>query len=483
MSTEKHVYINGTWESGDGKERVLTNPHNEQVIQTIQEASKEQTEKAVHAAREAFTRTDWSTNKKKRTEFLRKAADGIEAAADEIAEIESRNTGKPIRESVIDVEDTVTCLRYYAGLIEQETPKDISMDDGTSSWILREPIGVCALIVPWNFPLLLGMWKIAPALAAGNTVVFKPSEVTPLSILKVVEIFDRIDLPEGVFNVVLGDGDPVGDSLVTHPLTDKVSFTGGSETGRKINETCARSLKRVSLELGGKSPLLVFDDAEINNAVEWILFGGYFNQGEVCVASSRILVQESIYPEVLQRLKERIEEINVGDPMDDSTEMGPIINRSHFEKVTGYLKKGVEEGATLYGGEILQDKGYYMRPAVFADVTQEMSIVQEEIFGPVITIQPFKDEEEAVYLANDTIYGLAAGVLSADIERAERVGSKLQAGTVWVNNYHIPYIEASWGGYKQSGIGRELGPQGLYAFTETKHLNINRTLASPGWYA
>ena len=483
MNEGKYLYINGAWEMGEGTKRDLVNPHNEQVIDSIHEANGKQTEKALHAAKQAFDNINWASNTKERVDFLRKAADEIEREIEEIARLETLNTGKPLRESMMDVEDTVTCLRYYADLVEGQESKTLEMEDGTTSTILREPIGVCSLIVPWNFPLLLGMWKIAPALAAGNTVVFKPSEVTPISIIKIVEIFDRIGLPGGVFNLVLGAGDPVGDTLVSHAYTDKVSFTGGSETGRKINEKCASKFKRVSLELGGKSPLMIFEDADVETAVEWILFGSYFNQGEVCVAATRILVHESIYPEILEKLTTRIKEINVGDPMDESKEMGPIINQSHFDKVKDYMTIGVEEGASLVGGEIMEQVGYYMKPAFFTNVNQDMRIVQEEIFGPVVTLQSFTDEKEAVQLANDTVYGLAAGVISKDMERARRVSSKLKAGTIWVNNYHIPYIEASWGGYKQSGIGRELGPEGLHAFTETKHMNVNEQLVSPEWYS
>lgn len=482
MENVKHLYINGEWRAGQGEKRKLINPANETVLCEINDASIEQVNKAVEIARSVFDHTDWAFNEKKRIRVLRQVADLLANDAENVAEIETNNTGKPIRESRIDVEDTVSCLRYYADLVESNTPWQKKMEDGSVSAVFHEPIGVCALIVPWNFPLLLGMWKIAPALAAGNTVVFKPSEVTSLSIIRFTELLEEAGLPEGVFNLVLGEGDPVGEALVSHPEVDKVSFTGGSKTGRKINETCARSLKRVSLELGGKSPMIVMEDVDIDKSVEWILYGGFFNQGEVCVASSRILIHESIYSSVIDRLKEKMTLIKIGNPMDDTTEMGPIISKSHLEKIKSYLSLGVEEGATLIGGQEVGHSGFYLHPAIFVDVHQNMRIVQEEIFGPVLTIQSFQNEEEAILLANGTKYGLAAGILSADSKRAERMASRLKAGTVWINNYHIPYVETSWGGYKQSGIGRELGPQGLASFSEVKHVNELESLEAPGWY-
>jgi betaine-aldehyde dehydrogenase len=482
MENVRHLYINGAWRIGQGKKRRIINPANEIVLWEINDASKEQANEAVEVARHVFDHTDWALNEKKRIKVLRQVADLLINDAENVAEIETSNTGKPIRESRIDVEDTVSCLRYYADLVESRTPWQKKMEDGSMSTVFHEPIGVCSLVVPWNFPLLLGIWKIAPALAAGNTVVFKPSELTPLSMIRFTELLEKAGLPKGVFNLVLGEGNPVGEILVSHPRVDKVSFTGGSETGRKINETCAKSLKRVSLELGGKSPLIVMEDTDIDKAVEWILYGGFFNQGEVCVASSRILIHESIYSSVINRLKEKMGLIKIGNPMDDTTEMGPIISRSHLEKIKNYLSSGVEEGATLIGGQELGHSGFYLQPAIFVDVEQNMRIVQEEIFGPVLTIQSFEDEEEAIAFANGTKYGLAAGILSGDSRRAKRMASRFKAGTVWVNNYHTPYVEAPWGGYKQSGIGRELGPQGLAAFSEIKHVNETESLEAPGWY-
>ncbi|MBN8209757.1 aldehyde dehydrogenase family protein [Bacillus sp. NTK071] len=481
--TNQHVYLNGCWVEGEGGERPLLNPATEETLITIKEASREQTSSAVEAARNAFDQTDWATNATKRVSALRKLADLLEEDATSFANAETANTGKPIREATLDIDDSVACLRYYADLVEKREPATIKMADGTTSSVIDEPIGVCALIVPWNFPLLLGMWKIAPALAAGNTVVFKPSELTPMTAMKLAHLIDQCDLPAGVFNLIPGAGDPVGETLVTHPEVDKVSFTGGSETGKHINQQCALDLKHVSLELGGKSPLVVLKDADLDAAVEWAIFGGFFNQGEVCVASSRILVHEDIYNAFVDKLVNDTARIVIGDPTHEETEMGPLISRDHLAKVEQYIALGKEEGATVSCGGNSKESGFYLSPVIFTNVTQSMRIVQEEIFGPVITVQSFKDKEEAIALANGTKYGLAAGVLSNDLSMAEQVASKLKAGTIWINSYHTPYVEAPWGGYKQSGIGRELGPHGLAGFTEVKHVNTSHILQKANWYS
>jgi betaine-aldehyde dehydrogenase len=484
MQESFQMYIDGIWTAGEGDSRQIIDPASETVIAEITKASEAQVQQSVEAAKRAFEETDWSTNVKLRVSGLRKLADLLELSSEDFAILETQNTGKPIRESRFDVSDSVTCLRYYADLVETGELWKSEMYDGTTSQVSEEAIGVCALVVPWNFPLLLGIWKFAPALAAGNTVVFKPSELTPLSFIKLAVLAKEAGIPPGVFNLILG-GARTGQYLVTHPAVDKVSFTGGSETGRSIYGECAKTLKRVSLELGGKSPLLIFEDADIETAVGWAMFGAFFNQGQVCVASSRILVHHSLQQSFLQSLSERLSKIQIGDPLAESTEMGPVISEGHLQKIETYLRLGIKEGATLFtGGERVPGKsGYFITPAVFTEVNQNMRIVQEEIFGPVITVQSFKDQDEAVALANGTAYGLAAGVLSRDIEHAKRIANRLRAGTIWINGYHTPHIEAPWGGFKQSGIGRELGPYGLAAFTEPKHVNINKKLEPNSWYA
>ncbi|WP_226654935.1 aldehyde dehydrogenase family protein [Guptibacillus hwajinpoensis] len=480
--TNQHLYMNGAWQQGEGYERDLINPATAETIRKIKEASREQASAAVDAARLAFDESEWATNVKKRVLALHKLADLLEQNEKEFAMAETENTGKPIKEAMLDISDSVACLRYYANLIDERESTTIEMADGTTSKIINEPIGVCALIVPWNFPLLLGMWKIAPALAAGNTVVFKPSELTPITAIKLAELIDRCEFPPGAFNLVPGAGNPVGETLVAHPEVDKVSFTGGSETGKRINQQCAKDLKLVSLELGGKSPLIILEDADIESAVEWTIFGGFFNQGEVCVASSRILVHESLYEAFIDKLVHESSRIKIGDPTLEETEMGPLVSRTHLQKVKSYIDLGKEEGASVHYGGQHPDGGFYQTPVIFTNVHQEMRIVQEEIFGPVMTVQPFSNQREAVQLANGTKYGLAAGVLSTNVSEAEQVASLLKAGTVWINSYHTPYVEAPWGGYKESGIGRELGPHGLAGFTEVKHVNTSQQLQKAGWY-
>jgi betaine-aldehyde dehydrogenase len=354
--------------------------------------------------------------------------------------------------------------------------------------VVREPVGVCGLIVPWNFPLLMSVWKIAPALAAGNTIVFKPSEVTPVTPTKLFEIFEEVGLPKGVANMVMGAGPVVGNEIASHPEVDMVSFTGGTKTGKHIMKTAADTMKKVSLELGGKSPNIIFADADFETAVDYALFGIYAGAGQVCSAGSRILVEESIFDQFVDRFVERAKKIQVGPGNDPSTEMGPLVSQQHLEKVLYYIDLGKQEGATIAcgGNRITKnglDKGNFVEPTVFVDVKQDMRIVQEEIFGPVCVIQKFKDEEEAVKLANGTVYGLAGGVFTKDGAKGLRVLKKLRSGITWVNSYHPTYNEAPWGGYKQSGIGRSLGTFGLEEFQEIKQMNINLQVEPIGWFS
>lgn len=478
------LFIDGQWILGAGNEREIINPANKEVLDTIFDATPDQISEAISAARNAFERTDWATNVSRRVKVLRHTANALSQHAEEIARIETKNTGKPIRESRLDVEDSITCLQYYADLVEKRTPWIKTMADGTTSCVVEEPIGVTGLIVPWNFPLLLAVWKLAPAIAAGNTIVLKPSELTPLSITRLAGLLHESGLPEGVFNLVLGDGE-VGQAIVRDPRVDKISFTGSVPTGQKIYAQCAESMKRVSLELGGKSPLIIFEDIDLDDAVDWMMFGSYFNQGEVCVASSRILVSEKILKTFTQRLIEHVQKIKIDNPMLEETELGPLISASHMAKVQSYVELGKNEGARcLIGGKSIEQKtGYFFQPTVFVDVEQDMRIVQEEIFGPVATIQSFTDEEEAIELANGTKYGLAAGIFTKDTTRAQRVASQIRAGTIWINGYHTPYVEAPWGGFKFSGIGRELGPHGLANYVEYKHINVRPKLDKLGWYS
>lgn len=478
------LFIDGQRILGKGKEREIINPTTEEVILIVNDAAESQVSKAISAACNAFKQTDWKVNVNKRIEVLRHTAAAMKQYSEELAQLETNNTGKPIREARLDVEDSIACLHYYADLVENRTPWEKAMPDGTTSYVVEEPVGVTGLIVPWNFPLLLTVWKLAPALAAGNTIVLKPSELTPLSVIRLAEMFHQSGLPEGVLNLVFGDG-PVGEVIVHDSRVNKVSFTGSVSTGKKVLSQSAETLKRVSLELGGKSPLIIFDDVDLDYAAEWAMFGAFFNQGEVCVASSRILVSEQIFESLIDRFIQLTENIKVGDPSLEETELGPLVSASHLANVQSYVEIGKREGARcLIGGyAVEQNTGYFYQPTVFVDVTQDMRIVQEEIFGPVVTIQSFKNEDEAIKLANDTKYGLAAGIFTNDYDRVERVTSQIEAGTIWVNGYHTPYVEAPWGGFKSSGIGRELGPHGLANYVEYKHVNTVPKLEHLGWYS
>jgi betaine-aldehyde dehydrogenase len=360
--------------------------------------------------------------------------------------------------------------------------------DPVQAMVVREPVGVCGLIVPWNYPLLMAVWKIAPALAAGNTIVFKPSEVTPVTARTLFEIIEEVGIPKGVANMVMGPGPTVGHELAASHLVDKISFTGGTATGRSIMTAAAGNIKKISLELGGKSPNIVFADADFDTAVDYALFGIFANQGQVCSAGSRLLLEESIHDRFVERLVERAKQIRVGAGDDPETEMGPLVSQAHMEKVLRYIELGKAEGARLVcGGNRLAanglDKGYFVEPTIFVDTTPDMRIVQEEIFGPVLAVQKFTDEEDAIRLANNTVYGLAGGVFTQDGAKAMRVIKKLRAGITWINCYHPTYNEAPWGGYKQSGIGRGLGTFGFDEFTEVKQININLQVQPIGWFA
>jgi betaine-aldehyde dehydrogenase len=373
-------------------------------------------------------------------------------------------------------------------LITKPDGQTYHVADPMQAMVVREPVGVCGLIVPWNYPLLMSVWKIAPALAAGNSIVFKPAEVTPVTPTKLFEIFEEVGLPKGVANMVLGPGSIVGHEIASHPEVDMISFTGGTKTGKHIMKTAAETMKKVSLELGGKSPNIIFADADFETAVDYALFGIYAGAGQVCSSGSRVLVEESIFDRFVARFVERAQQIKVGPGNDASSEMGPLVSSEHLENVLQYIELGKEEGATVAtGGKRIVtgglEKGYFVEPTVFVDVKQEMRIVQEEIFGPVVVIQKFKDEGEAVKLANSTIYGLAGGVFTNDGAKGLRVIKKLRAGITWINSYHPTYNEAPWGGYKQSGIGRSLGTFGLEEFQEIKQININLQVEPIGWFS
>ncbi|MFF3024200.1 aldehyde dehydrogenase family protein [Gottfriedia sp. NPDC057948] len=484
------MFINGEWkDSSNHEKRPVINPANGEVIAYAPEGTVEDAKEAIDVARKAFNDGRWSDlSAQERATYLFKIADKIEEYQEELTKLETLDNGKTNREAGFDVADAAACFRYYAGLITKPDGFTYHVADPMQAMVVREPIGVCGLIVPWNYPLLMSVWKIAPALAAGNTIVFKPSEVTPVTPKKLFEIFEEVGLPQGVANMVMGAGPVVGNEIAANPDVDMVSFTGGTKTGKHIMKTAADTMKKVSLELGGKSPNIIFADADFETAVDYALFGIYAGSGQVCSAGSRILVEESIYDRFVERFVERAEKIKVGPGDVAETEMGPLVSKEHLEKVLSYIQIGKEEGARLAcGGNRIEknglEKGYFVEPTVFADVEQNMRIVQEEIFGPVVCIQKFKSEEEALKLANGTVYGLAGAVFSKDGAKALRVIKKLRSGITWINSYHPTYNEAPWGGYKQSGVGRSLGTFGLEEFQEVKQININLQVEPIGWFA
>ncbi len=486
------MYIDGEWSKGTSGLFVdVINPTTGEVFVQVCQSSVEDTEKAIQAAKESFyvTRQWRDMDSQNRANVLLKIADAIEENLDELAKLDSLDNGKPLREAEGDVSDGVHTFRYYAGLIKAPYGGIYDVNDGFGkmhSYTIHEPVGVCALITPWNYPFLMACWKLAPALAAGNSVIFKPSSETPLSTIKLFEIFEQVGMPKGSVNLVVGPGSTVGNLLAASSDVDMVTFTGSTEVGQSVMKNAATNVKKIGLELGGKSPNVIFADADFEGAVEWAMVGIFFNQGEVCSAGSRIIIEESIKDKFVKRLVERANNITIGDPLTNP-DMGPLVSEKHMNTVLSYVEKGIAEGATLMcgGSRYLEGEckeGYFVRPTIFDHCTSDMTIVKEEIFGPVVTIQTFKTEEEAIMLANDTIYGLAGAVFTSDITRAIKVIKEIRAGITWINAYNPTFNEAPWGGYKMSGIGRELGIHGLEEYQEVKQININLTPGVIGWY-
>ncbi|MBY5326008.1 aldehyde dehydrogenase family protein [Rhizobium leguminosarum] len=485
------LYIDGQWvKPAKGGTCEVINPATEEVIHRIAAATAEDVDLAVKAARRAFDRDGWpKLTGAQRAGYLRAVADGIRARQAEIARLEVLDNGKPFPEADWDVADAAGCFDFYAGLAEQldNNPEEaIALPDARfTSKAVREPIGVAGAIIPWNYPLLMAAWKVAPALAAGCTVVLKPAELTSLTALELAAVADEAGLPAGVLNIVTGAGSIAGQAIIDHRQVDKLAFTGSGPVGSKIMAAAARDIKRVSLELGGKSPFVVFDDADIDKAVEWIMFGIFWNQGQVCSATSRVLVQDTLYKRLLARLIEETNKIKIGNGLDEGVLLGPLVSKRQHEQVVAAIEKAQQAGATVACGGVRPegfDKGYYLQPTVLTDVPLDSAAWVEEIFGPVVCIRPFKTEEEAVELANDSRFGLAAAVMSKDEARAERVAAAFRAGIVWINCSQPTFTEAPWGGYKESGIGRELGRWGLDNYLETKQITRFASEDPWGWY-
>lgn len=487
---ELKMYIDGKWVNSISEEqREVKNPANGELLARVAEGAAEDAKYAISVARQTFNSGTWSRLPfKTRAKYLHNIANLIEEAADDLAMLETLNNGKMLLAAKTDVQNAIECFRYYASLITQPEGEIYNIGDSVQTIVIREPIGVCSLIVPWNFPLLMASWQIAPALAAGNTLILKPSEVTPITAVKLFEIIEKAGVPAGVANLVMGAGSSVGSEMVENTLVDKVAFIGGTKTGQNIMRVAAEQTKKITLELGGKSPNIVFADNDIETAVDNALFNIFFNSGQVCTAASRLLLEESIHDQFVERLIERANNIVIGHGKEPTSEMGPLISEEHMQKVLSYIEIGEKEGATLAcGGKRIVAKGFengfFVEPTIFTNTKPDMRIVQEEIFGPVLVIQKFKNEEEAITLANDTVFGLGGSVFCQDIEKAMRVVSQIQAGITWVNCYHVATVQAPWGGYKQSGVGRGLGVFGLDEFTEKKQVNISYKARPVGWFS
>lgn len=477
----KQLLIGGRWvDSASGKFFAVKNPATNQVIAEVAEGGPDDVAAAVAAARRAFEEGPWGRmSAKDRGQRLYKVAELLRAKAEELARLETVNAGKPISQTrLVDVPSTADTFEYYAGAANKIEGRTIPVPGDFLNYTLREPLGVVGIIVPWNFPLMITAWKLAPALAAGNTVVVKPASLTPLSALELGTICLEAGIPEGVVNVVTGSGSAVGDPLVQHPDVAKIAFTGETGTGRGIARGGAETIKKITLELGGKSPNIVFDDADIERAVVGSLFGIYLNSGEVCAAGSRLFLHERIHDAFLEKFVSRARSIRVGDTMCEKTQMGPVISPQHLEKIKGYIQSGIDEGAKLVlGGTAPSNpecaQGNYLLPTIFDRVTMDMKIAREEIFGPVVAVLTFRDEGEVIKKANTLIYGLAAGVWTNDLMRAHRVARRIRSGSIWINAYNLVPVEAPFGGYKQSGVGRDLGLEALDGYLQTKNVSVD----------
>lgn len=474
MLGKKQLLINGEWrDASNGKTQPVVNPATEEVIAEVASATPEDVDTAVKAARAALEGPWGKMPARERGRLVYKLGEQLMAEADEMARLETLHNGKPITESRhVEIPMAAECLQYFAGWADKVHGETVPVKGGQLVYTLREPVGVVAAIVPWNFPLLIAIWKVAPALAMGNTVILKPASQTPLTALKLGEMATNLGFPPGVLNVITGSGSTAGQAIVDHPGIDKIAFTGDTSTGKGIMKSAADTLKHITLELGGKSPNIVFADADLDAAVRGATMGIFYGKGEVCAAGSRLLVEASIKDEFLAKVADRAKKMVAGDPLNPKTRLGAISSKSQLERVLGYIETAKKEGATLLAGgeraDIGTGKGYFLQPTVFGNVTGDMTIAREEIFGPVLAAIEFTDVEDAIAKANSSIYGLASGVWTKDVKKAHYVASKLKAGTVWINTYNVYDTAAAFGGYKQSGFGREMSMHALEYYTQVK---------------
>lgn len=486
----RSLFIDGTWRPAvRGGMMDVVDPSSATIFEQVPAATAEDVDVAVAAARRAFDLGPWPRwTPVERGRVLRRMAAHIREHQQELAVLEVRDNGKPLAEAVLDIADAAGCFDFYADLAEQHPawqPEPLSVADPRfRATVAHEPVGVVGAIIPWNYPLLMAAWKVAPALAAGCTVVLKPSELTPLTALSLGDAALAAELPSGVLSIITGDGPGAGQPLIDHPGVDKLAFTGSLTTGSKVMQAAARDIKRISLELGGKSPFIVFADSDVEQAVEWAMFGIFWNQGQVCSATSRILVERPLYEDFLQRLVEAAQVIRMGSGLAPGVQLGPLVSADQYRKVCDIIERGVREGARMLCGGPAEGggPGYFVRPTVFVDVARDSLLWREEIFGPVVCVASFDSEAQAIHEANDTPYGLAAAVMSQDEGRCERVAAALRAGIVWINCSQPTFTEAPWGGFKKSGIGRELGRWGFENYLETKQITRYVSDAPWGWY-
>ncbi len=487
---QKTMYINGQWTHALSKKtRTVIDPATRDSIASVAEGDRADARQAIKAAREAFDSGTWPRMPaSERGLLVYELGRLIAEHAEELAVLESLDTGKTVEESRWDMQDIAGIFKYYGGLADKVGGEviDSPLPDSTSL-VVREPVGVCGQISPWNYPLLQASWKMAPALAAGCTIIMKPSEITPLTTIRVTELAETIGFPPGVINLVLGPGDSVGAELAESTEVDLISFTGGVATGKKIMQAASTNVKKVALELGGKNPHIIFADADLDVALDYVLNGVFFHAGQICSAGARVMVASSIHDRFVADLEQRMAAIKVGNGFAEDTQMGPLISEAHRDKIEQYVALAQQEGATLVLGGKRPDapalqQGFFYLPTLFTGCRHDMRIVREEVFGPVITVESFDSEEEAIQRANDTIYGLSAGFWTRDQGRIKRMSTALRFGTVWVNDFNVYFTQAPWGGYKQSGLGRELGKSGLEEYTEVKHIYQNHTPRSLNWF-